>query len=1398
LVRQTQVRQTQDNGFQVIPVLMPGCQNPPTGFLQLLTWVDLSKAASVLQQPDSLALLRAALRGEAIAAPSIRAEVCPYRGLEPFREEDAPFFCGRDDAIRDLVAKVQAHAFVAIVGASGSGKSSLVFAGLLPALRKESHTRTWDVVSFRPGKSPLRTLAAAFGTAPENAGPAEIDAYLEREAEFYRAGDANTLARIVDRRLDAAPERPDRLLVYVDQWEELYAMAPATEEKEHLRQHTSDVDKFIGLLVASGVRPRATVVFTIRADFYNPLVRNPLISKLLPSQQVNIPLMGLGNLRSAIEMPAKNARLSFSPPELVDEILNDVGSQEGRLPLLQFALKEMWERRKENELTAEAYTAVGGVTGAIEKTAESLYKRLTPAQQDAARRLFLRLVTPGEGQEDTRARSFIPDDPQQRKVINLFSDPKTRLLVTSFAPLQGAAGSDVRAAVEVAHEALIQRWPTLQSWVSGNREKLRARAVILRAMAEWEEHGKSARYLLDPGVQLERGRALVDSPGDVPVDDIRVYVAHSIKKEDDRLAVEREVALADQKRIADAERQAKEAAQQKALTEERARNDTEASARKLRRALVAVAGATVVALVLLGVSLREFYQASQEFKEKQRQLDRANQALAQSINSGLGLDPKTPFTPWQRNALWKLAASGEAVKSAFVLMLAASPEEMARASPGYAQIFRALGLVRPSDAEAVNLVSGVVGGLQTTEGTTNVKFLVAVLRALTPNLSEARGTEALDTLLRKIGQETDPTTLLMLAQALQELPVKLSDSLANEALVPLLRRIGEKTDPEALLTLVQALQTLPGELSDSQANEALQPIMQRIGQKNDSKALEKLAKALEALSEKLSERQVQQALGPALRQIGLTKDAIALQTALALGPKLSEAQANEAAQSLVRRFDQTTEPEALEALTRALRALPADLTEAQTNEALKPILRQFGEARESALQALARALRALAPALTEAQANEVLDAVLKKIGQTEDLDVLQELAAAVEALPVKLTEAQANSALDPVLRQIGQIKHMGQFVLESFPTAALVALAPKLPERQAGEALIAVLNQIGKTTSIFMQEEQLGQLVGTLSAHFTAATAQQAFSVALQQIRQTSDGSKVQVLTVAIQTLATKLTGSQLNEAFIVLLPQFVKTATRALQQIGPLNYSYYYSQMYQAFGPLMKAMVADPFQGLTYTLKTLAPKLSEAQANEVLDAVLTKIGQTEDPDALQVLAEVVQALPVKLTEAQAGNALDPVLRQIDQTINPFAFRPLAHALQALATKLTEGKAHQAWSMAASSLAWATGSDEAAEWARALIALSSSAANRDELLAGAIAYPAAAGTASEVLLEEIRAHHPEAPAKEAGTQAALTWLAAKYSLGLHPPVCPPPPQPYEISRLICPPQGTKSFNGFPQ
>jgi energy-coupling factor transporter ATP-binding protein EcfA2 len=194
------------------------------------------------------------LRPDARARMSVVDMECRARGIRA--------------RIQDLVRRVKEHNFVAVVGPSGSGKSSLVFAGLLPALRGQGRTTMWDVVTLRPGKSPLRALAEAFWTAPESTGPAEIVARLEREATFYGEGTAETLVGIVDRRLEAAPEKPDRLLIYVDQWEELYAMAPPPEDKEHVKQHSADVQTFIELLVAasSGSGSRANVVMTVRGE----------------------------------------------------------------------------------------------------------------------------------------------------------------------------------------------------------------------------------------------------------------------------------------------------------------------------------------------------------------------------------------------------------------------------------------------------------------------------------------------------------------------------------------------------------------------------------------------------------------------------------------------------------------------------------------------------------------------------------------------------------------------------------------------------------------------------------------------------------------------------------------------------------------------------------------------------------------------------------------------------------------------------------------------------------------------------------------------------------------------------------------------------------------------------
>ena len=234
--------------------------------------------------------------------------------------------------------------------------------------------------------------------------------------------------------MDYADGKPDRLLLYVDQWEELYAQAPSVSERERSARHGADVKRFIDLLLIASRSGLVTVVATVRADFYDPLIGHHEMRALLPDQQVLLGAMSHSELERAIIGPAKKVGLAFDPPALVQKIRNEAGEDEGALPLLQYALKETWAQRESTRMTDVSYARSGGVREAILKTAERTFDALSPDDQQKARRLFLRLVTPGEGQEDTRARAAIPEEPTQRKIIDRFAGPKIRLLVTGFRP----------------------------------------------------------------------------------------------------------------------------------------------------------------------------------------------------------------------------------------------------------------------------------------------------------------------------------------------------------------------------------------------------------------------------------------------------------------------------------------------------------------------------------------------------------------------------------------------------------------------------------------------------------------------------------------------------------------------------------------------------------------------------------------------------------------------------------------------------------------------------------------------------------------------------------------------------------------------------------------------------
>jgi len=201
-----------------------------------------------------------------------------------------------------------------------------------------------------------------------------------------------------------------------------------------------------------------------------------------------------------------------------------LGDEPDNLPLLEHALHELWLRRQGPLLTFGTYRAIGGIRGAIAERARHAYRSLPPAQQGAARRLLVSLVTPGEGREDTRARIPMPDDPDEREVIRRFSAKENRLLVTDTDPRR-------QPTVEVSHEALIRNWKELREWVDEIRGLLRIRVRIRTDMARWKEHKRPASLLLQSGLPLAEARRLLEKHEHIVIDDLRPYIQTSLKRD---------------------------------------------------------------------------------------------------------------------------------------------------------------------------------------------------------------------------------------------------------------------------------------------------------------------------------------------------------------------------------------------------------------------------------------------------------------------------------------------------------------------------------------------------------------------------------------------------------------------------------------------------------------------------------------------------------------------------------------------------------------------------------------------------------------------------------------------------------------------------------------------------
>ncbi|MCP5010530.1 MAG: protein kinase, partial [Aestuariibacter sp.] len=541
----------------------------------------------------------------------------PYQGLRPFQETDSTHFFGRTTLINQLLTRLTAqspnppisqsppHRFLAVVGPSGSGKSSVVKAGLIPALRQGAipGSENWFIVEMTPGDHPLEELEAALLHVAVNPPPSLIEPLQKDERGLIR-----TVKRILPH--DQEDKTPSELLLLIDQFEELFTLV----EDDAVRTH------FLDSLVTAVTDPRTRlrIIITLRADFYDHPLQHPGLGELLRQYTELILPLNATELEQAISGPAQTVGVT-PEPGLIAAITADVNEQPGALPLLQYALTELYERRDGRLLTQAAYTEIGGVSGALSRRAEEIYQSLDETAQESARQLFLRLVTLGEGIEDTRRRvlqselealntdddSFIhhspftihhsplipPLHPSSFILLPLQEFGQYRLLSFDRDPITRSP------TVEVAHEALLREWDRLRGWLDESRDDVRWQRRLAAAAREWHHANQDDGYLLR-GSRLDQFAGWAAGAKIALTQDEQGYLETSVTARDQRQAEE---AARQQREL--------ETARQLAATEKSRAEEQSQAAQRLQRRAVYLVGVLVVA-VLFAIAAGLFGQQS--------------------------------------------------------------------------------------------------------------------------------------------------------------------------------------------------------------------------------------------------------------------------------------------------------------------------------------------------------------------------------------------------------------------------------------------------------------------------------------------------------------------------------------------------------------------------------------------------------------------------------------------------------------------------------------------------------------------------------------------------------------------------------------------------------------------
>ena len=526
--------------------------------------------------------------------PEIPNDPCPYRGLDAFHPTDRSFFFGRQRLLEQLLDHLRQDRLLAVIGSSGSGKSSLVLAGLVTALQAGAlpGSAAWRYLPpLTPGSDPLASLARAVErSAPR--GPANVESAADKPISLPVDQTAEQFLQNPDqlsRLLGDPPGAP--AVVVVDQFEELFTLC----RDEPMRQ------AFVANLLSLLDVPEAghIVVLTMRTDFVDNVARLPALQERFEQATVRVTPLSAGELREAITGPAAAVGLKFEEG-VVDALVHDILGEPAGLPLLQFTLLKLWEKRERNRVTWEAYRRLGGGRLALANSADEFYESLIPEEQVTCKRILLRLVRPGEGLEVTsnriRRQSLYGAGEAHDRVDRVLDK-----LIAARLIRQTAGDTPADAQVEVAHEALVRNWPRLVAWLDEERVRLRARLQLTASAEQW------ARLDRDPSGLL-RGALLEEALKFADLTELEAAFVQTSQTEAQRRAQEREAAR--QRELEQAHALAEEQRLRAEVETKRAEEQAR-SASRLRRLIVALIAIFIVAGLILFYAFGQQQQAQQ-------------------------------------------------------------------------------------------------------------------------------------------------------------------------------------------------------------------------------------------------------------------------------------------------------------------------------------------------------------------------------------------------------------------------------------------------------------------------------------------------------------------------------------------------------------------------------------------------------------------------------------------------------------------------------------------------------------------------------------------------------------------------------------------------------------------